>query len=249
MLKHRQNKAAVTIRLRGCEMACGIKRVPRGIDHLGFEDWVYFVFDRPAEGPQWYWGDEAPFWNAPAELTATYVTKLFEEPFPALEGFRDPELNMGLTYLISAGLGEHMRCLDEPSVPLAIRLRCVGSCESLFRKLLLPRCSPHLSHSGEPSRSPLNAVCYMWWDTMPVHGGPVLAERHALQLAALETMARILRLDSLACQESALHGLGHWHSVFPEPVESLVDDFLSLHPNARPELLTYARGARCGCVL
>ena len=227
----------------------GINRVPRGIDHLSFEDWVYFIFDHPAEGPEWYWGDEAPFWKASAELTAAYVTQLFEEPFPALEGFRDQELNMGLRYLISPGLGEHMRCLDEPSISLAIRLRCVRSCESLFRKLLLPRCSPHLSHRDEPSRSPLNAVCYMWWDTMPVYGGPILADRHALQVAALETMAKILKLDSLACQESALHGLGHWHSVFPEAVTTLVEEFLSLNPNARPELLAYARGARCGCVL
>jgi len=56
------------------------------------------------------------------------------------------------------------RCRDlaevRPSVPLAARLRCVQACGSLFRKLFLPRCSPHLSHRDEPGRSPLNAVCY-----------------------------------------------------------------------------------------
>jgi hypothetical protein len=225
-----------------------VKSVHRGIEHLSFEDWVYFVFDHPGEGPEWYWGDEAPFWNAPAELTATYVTRLFEAPLPALEGFRDAELNRGLNYMISPGLGEHMRCLDDSYVPLAVRLRCVRSCQSLFRKLLLPRCSRHLSHRDEPGRSPLNAVCYMWWDTMPVYGGPLLADREALQLAALETMAEILRFDSVACQESALHGLGHWHRMFPQAVESAIDGYLALYPDARPELLTYARGARCGCV-
>jgi hypothetical protein len=44
--------------------------MPRGIDHLTFEDWVYFIFDHPAEGAQWYWAPDAPFWNGPAELTA-----------------------------------------------------------------------------------------------------------------------------------------------------------------------------------
>ena len=171
----------------------------RDIDHLTFEDWVYFIFDHPAEGPQWYCDAEAPFWNGPAELTAAYLTRLFEEPLPALEGFREAELNMGLNYLISPGLGEHMRCLDDPAMPLPARERCVRSCESPFCKLLLPHCSPHLSHRDEPGRSPLNAVCYMWWDTMPVYGGPVLADRQALHLAALETMAKILevRLASL----------------------------------------------------
>jgi hypothetical protein len=129
------------------------------------------------------------------------------------------------------------------------RLRCVRSCEPLFRKLLLPRCSPHLSHRDEPGSAPLNAVCYMWWDNMPIYGGPVPEDRNALHLAALETMAAILRFDSLACQESALHGLGHWRRAFPGEVERLIDEFLGFHPNARPELRTYARNARCGCIL
>ena len=85
------------------------------ITHLSFADWVIFIFDHPAEGPEWYWGD-APFWNAPAALTAEYVTRLLA--VPALKGFTAPELNMGLNYIISPGLGEHMFCLDDPTVPL-----------------------------------------------------------------------------------------------------------------------------------
>jgi len=62
-------------------------------------------------------------------------------------------------------------------------------------------------------------------------------------------MKKILALDSVACQESALHGLGHWHSLQPDRVESIVDGFLAAHPTTRRELVTYARSARCGCVL
>ena len=83
---------------------------------------------------------------------------------------------------------------------------------------------------------------------MPVYGGPAPEDRRALHLAALETMASILRFDSLACQESALHGPGHWHNAFPKRIESLIDDFLRTHPDARPQLLAYARSARCGCI-
>ena len=184
---------------------------------------------RLPEGPQWYWTDDAPFWNGPSALTAEYVSRIFEEPLPTLEGYSDAELNMGLNYLISPGLGEHMRCLDDPSVPLAARLRCVQACESLFRKLFLPRCSPHLSHCDEPGRSPLNAVCYMWWDIMPVYGGPRLEDRYALHRAALAT---VLDFESLACAESALHGLGHWHRAYPERVEGLIDGFLATHSDA-----------------
>jgi hypothetical protein len=57
-----------------------------------------------AEGPQWYWGEEAPFWNAPAALTAEYVTRLFEDPVPALDDFTDAEVNMRLGYIITPAL-------------------------------------------------------------------------------------------------------------------------------------------------
>ena len=79
-----------------------------------------------------------------------------------------------------------MLCLDEPSLPIETRLRCVRACESLFRKLLLPRCSPHLSHCDWHGAAPLNSICYMWWDLMPVFGGPEPEDRRSLHAAALE---------------------------------------------------------------
>jgi hypothetical protein len=56
--------------------------VHRGIDHLGFEDWVYFVFDHPAEGPQWYWGDDAREHVLPG--ATTFVRKSVSNVKPAL---------------------------------------------------------------------------------------------------------------------------------------------------------------------
>jgi hypothetical protein len=219
------------------------------IVYLHFEDWVLFIFDHPAEGPEWHADPGAPSWDGPAALTAEYATRLFEDPVPALEGFSDAEINKGLWYLISPGLGEHMLCLDEPAVPLEARVRVVRSCESLFRTLFLPRCSPHLSHRDWAEAAPLNSICYMWWDIMPVYGGPVPQDQQALHEAALSTMAAVLDMDSPACQESALHGLGHWHSGFPETTEAIIDTFLQAEQQFLPELITYARSARCGCVL
>jgi hypothetical protein len=219
------------------------------IDYLSFEQWAYFIFDHPVEGPAWHADPDAPYWNGPAGLTAEYVTRLFEDPAPVLEGLTDAEVNNGLWYLISPGLGEHMLCLDEQSLSIETRVRCVRSCESLFRKLFLPRCSSHLSHRDEPGAHPLNSVCYMWWDILPVYGGPRPEDRAVLNEAALDTMVAVLEMGSLACQESALHGLGHWHSSFPLRTEALIDRFVADHQHARSELLTYAKSARCGCVL
>jgi len=57
-----------------------------------------------------------------------------------------------------------------------------------------------------------------------------------------------LELDHIACQESALHGLGHWAHSYPERVEKIVDEFLTHNENLRPELKQYALQARSGKV-
>ena len=219
------------------------------IADLSFEDWTHFIFDRPAEGPEWHADPAAPYWSGSAGVTADYVTRLFEDPVYALEGFTDAEINKGLWYLISPGLGEHMLCLDDSSLAISARVACVRSCQSLFRKLFEPRCSAHLSHRNEEGSNPLNSICYMWWDIMPVYGGPRPNDRTALHEAALESMETVLALDSVACQESALHGLGHWHSAFPARTEAAIDRFITNSQSSRADLIMYARNARCGCVL
>ena len=89
----------------------------------------------------------------------------------------------------------------------------------------------------------------MWWDVFP---SLALADDPNLPIfhdAALSTMKRILHLDSLACQESALHGLGHWQPEYEERVAAMIDDFCAASPEADPRLLAYAKSARCGRVL
>jgi hypothetical protein len=71
---------------------------------LTFEEWVYFIFDHPAEGPEWHADRDSPHWNGSAALTADYVIRLFENPCPVLAGFSDAEINKGLWYLIRWGI-------------------------------------------------------------------------------------------------------------------------------------------------
>jgi hypothetical protein len=54
-----------------------------------------------------------------------------------------------------------------------------------------------------------------------------------MQETALRTMARILGFKSVACQESALQGLGHWQRDHDRQVNAIVDGFPQLrHPAA-----------------
>lgn len=66
--------------------------------------------------------------------------------------------------------------------------------------------------------------------------------------AILQVLARTLRVESEACREGALHGLGHWHRAHPERTEAIIDCWLIEGPAISAELRAYAGYARGGCV-
>ena len=216
---------------------------------LSFEDWVLHLFDHPAPGPRWHDDLDAPYWSGPPDVAIAYVTRLFEDPVPALEPFSDAQLNQGFWYLLSNGCSDIMFVLTDMGVPLDARVRCVRAFTTVFRDVFAVRCTPHLSHRDEPGAGALNAACYMWWDLLPLGSAPRSEAERSLARAPLDVMAAVLDLDSMACQESALHGLGHWGLDYPGEVATIVDRFVATHPTARPELLAYAKAARSGCVL
>jgi hypothetical protein len=72
---------------------------------------------------------------------------------------------------------------------------------------------------------------------------------HGIDDAVLHVMAQTLRLESEACRESALHGLGHWHRAHPDRTTRIIDAWLAGDPQISPELRRDALSARCGCVL
>lgn len=222
----------------------------RELTGLSFEEWVLHVFDHEADpgGPIWHHDFEAEYWYGPPVQIVEYLTQLFQEPFPILNDYSDHQLNQGLWYIVSNGLSDYMFALMEESVPLKDRLACVHSFLTLFQNLFVVRCSPHLSHLDEPGVRPLNSICYMWWDLLPIGGDPKTAEGKALNPALLEVMEQSLYLPSLACQEGALHGLGHCTFYHRDSVQAIIDSWLATQAPLRPELLNYARGARTGCV-
>jgi len=222
--------------------------VAQRLTELSFDEWVRHLFDHPATGPQWFADPDAPFWAGPAHVTVDYVTRLFENPLPPLDSYSDAQLNQGFRHLVSNGGSDCMFALSDAAVALDARLRCLASFATVFHTLFAVRCTPHLSHLDEPGAGALNAACYMWWDLLPLGGAPSDRALHEIDRAALDVMARVVSLDAIACQESALHGLGHWHAAYPREVEGIVDRFTAAHPRARAELLAYARSARCGCV-
>jgi hypothetical protein len=231
---------------------------------LSFEEWVNYAFDHPVpqkDSEAWYWQLETDDWSPYEDprTTVCYLTQLFDAAPRMLQPFSDAQIAQGLMFLINNSLSDHMFPLMDPSVPWPERRGCIRSMYVVFEQVFAPRCSPLLLHvltEHEPTINPLNGVCYMWWDVCPLRGnpGPSASEHLVLDteevvdkgptvdpFAAeledeiLEVLRQTLGLDSIACQEGALHGLGHRAYRHPERIRAIVDEFLSRRYPGWPE--------------
>jgi hypothetical protein len=214
-----------------------------------FPEWVRHIFDHPVDKPEWYWAPDADIAEPPAQISVAYLTQLFIDPEQILAPYTDAQLNQGLWYLVSNSCSNYMFTLLQPKVAWPERREGLRAITNLFAQLFANRCSPHLSHLDERGANPLNSVCYMWWDLFPSWGHPESPTEALVDAELLMVMQRVLALDDLACQESALHGLGHWHLNYPEEVEGAIDAFLVSEPQLDVRLRRYAFSARQGCVL
>jgi hypothetical protein len=217
---------------------------------LSYENWIDYVFDHavPFYEQAWYFEPNADLWDPKPEQAIAYLTRLFNNPGPMVDQFADSQIGQGLYYLVSSGASSHCVALTNESVPINQRLGCVHAMLSLFIKLFEPRCRPMLSHQDEASDSELNRICYMWWDVMPLAALSKPSDPDLIHDACLAVMRSTLALPNPACQESALHGLGHWARAYPEFTAATIDGYLAANPKLRPELLRYAQAARSGCI-
>lgn len=216
-------------------------------DALSLSSWITHVFDHPVTDPAWYWSLDAPEWNDSPEHIASLIADTFEQSGELLSRFSDAQLNQAFWFLAGCG-SNFMFHLVNQGVPLATRLRALRSFIPLFEQVMIPRCSPHLSHLDEQPANPLNSACYMWWDILPIHGKPEEPDRTEFDAEVLGVLPRLVSIPHDACRESALHGIGHWQLYYPS-VASVVDEFLVCTPRLRPELISYAQRAKVGNVL
>ena len=221
------------------------------LKHLTFEQWLAFAFDHPVNGTkqEWYWDPESDWWDGPAADTIQFLTKTFENTAVVFQPYTNAQLNQGLWFIASNACSNHIFALLDNNVPWLDQRRCIRSIHNLFEQCMAARCTPHLSHLDEPGANPLNSVCYMWWDILPLSGQPNNPERRKLDQEILGVLESTLQIDSIACRESALHGLGHWQIYYPQQVAKIIDTFLQSQKELPEPLRAYAMNANRGCVL
>jgi hypothetical protein len=217
------------------------------LTNLTFEEWVRHLFDHPVTNPEWHWDIDADYAKLEPQQVVAYATQLFDGAGKLLAPYTDAQTNQGLWFLISSS--ESLFALTETAVPLPDRVRCVQAMTEVFKQCFLPRCTPHLSHMDEPGAGALNKVCYAWWDIIPMHGEPLEKARREIDAGFLSVMEATLEIPSVACQESALHGVGHWVMDHKSRCQSIISAFLRRHSDLRPELRKYAENARRAYVL
>lgn len=218
------------------------------MSEAGFEDWLAHLFDHPEDRPDWYFDPGFQFLPiSPRTLTA-HALRLFEAPAFLMSRYSDSQIASGLKYLIDSSCGGDLRLIAHADVAQPDRLTLAARIDRVYSQIFAARCAPLLGHLSEGADRPLNMLCYMWWDviTLDAIGEPRLdAEFNA---ALIEAMGRTLGIPHAACQEGALHGLGHRGNHAPERSAELIDAFLSGNRAMRLELVNYAKAARCGCV-
>ena len=233
------------------EVRCTIAAMAKWLTDLNFDQWLTLVFDHPVPVDQakaWYWEFDRDEWEEDSADTVHFMTRAFENAAQVFQPYTDAQLNQGLWFLASNACSSHMFSLMNETVPWKARQRCVASIHQLYEQCFLPRCSPHLSHLPERVENPLNMVCYMWWDLIPISGRPDDTGRRDLDQAILQVLESTLYLDSIACREGALHGLGHWQMDYPRQVGEIIDRFSMTQPELPAEIQQYMLRAYGGSV-
>ena len=228
--------------------------IGKQLKNLTFEEWLAYVFDHPVPVGQekaWHWDIDRDWWDEDGEPASTvqFLTQAFENAAEVFQPFSGAQLNQGLWFIADNSCSNHMFALMDTSVPWSARRRCIYSFHQLYEQCFAQRCSPHLSHLPEPVENPLNMICYMWWDIIPISGKPDDPTRREFDEAILQIMESTLQLDSVPCRESALHGLGHWRMYYPKRVGQIIDKFSMSQPVLPEKLKEYMTAAYTGYVL
>jgi hypothetical protein len=228
-------------------------------DAVPFEEWVKWAFDHPVAAEtkdEWWWGvpDEDEYGrllDRPAQRALTFVTKLFESPLAYLSSYSDAQIDQGLNFIVFRACSNQFEGLMDRDNNHDLRTRCIRSLENLSRELFAPRCSDNVWIYTNP----LNHMCDMLWDivvhdanTAELNPDGTIVRYSEIDKEILETLTCILAMPSIACQQSALHGLGHLVRD-AKLGANVIQQYLDDHANLRDDLRKYAQKALVGSVL
>lgn len=176
----------------------------------------------------------------PNEDLLSFITEVFLNIESIGKDYPIDALANGLYEIANASSYCMMPILDN-EIELSKRLACINAMENIFSKIFAIKCD-NIPTSQSKTANRINMTCYMWWDIFPTEGSPEKIELREIDNALLNLMQRILKLDSIPCQESALHGLSHWSHNYPKRTLEIIES----NKNTHTALKEYAEFAKSG---
>jgi len=200
---------------------------------MNLAEFTKYLFERPTDGLEWYFRDEHEDPSVAKELLVELVAGVFMQAASIGSQFSERQVCMGLRYLVNPSSGPIAYRYLDASIDFEVRKWAIASMRFVFSDLFAQKLEgngAYREHGGLPLS--YGETCYMWWDMFPRHGIPRRADMEDVDSVICQTIGSVLEVDVLACQESALHGLGHWFSSRPDEVETAVKSFLPRVPFA-----------------
>jgi|SRR5579871_2267267 len=213
-----------------------MERVQVDIRENSFQEFVAFIFDHEIQssGAQrfhpWYCDVEVLF---DARRVCEFYIQLFRNPDFLVQMYSKDKLEQGFWAIHGDAFDcSSQRIIADTDIPFSLRCECIRSMADLFTRFF--------------AIESLETSVFMWWDSLCYdwHSGvrdrSLGGEDESLQDVFFEVLSGLLRSDSKACQDAALHGLGHLHH--PKTSET-IEAFLSQHSDLGDERRTYALSA------
>ena len=223
---------------------------------MEYRQWIDEVFNWEPNIPEQSVGIQGQM--SPDE-TLLLISQTFEHAGKDLATFSDIQIANGIDFMINE-VNEPLYAVYDARVPLALRRRTIASFVPLYRDLFAVRCD---NCQVDNASNPLNTLCYMLWDAgaltldgLKQRNDP---EANVLCESFMDVLETILFLPHTACQESALHGLGHSiiscnddRERFPKSYRSKMIDMINRYLRQKgigSRLLKYAKQAKTGVIL
>jgi len=211
-------------------------------------EFVKFLFDRDTSAGLWYLRDDFDAPDLGGEKYLELFRWIMNEATSIAECYSESQLAQGLLCLINPSSSPVTPFFYEERLNVELKSAAIHSMRTIFDALFAKKCTGSARFNEQDSQNKdvtFDYVCFMWWDIFPWHGVPERPSMAAVSDALIQVLADILEIDNFACKESALHGLGHWHSARPQQVEGIIN---GASPRIPSDLLAYAECARSGKV-
>lgn len=206
-----------------------------------YDQFVAAVFDHPADGgaeaKPWYRLTRVELVVDPARQVE-HMTRAFREARALAGRYSPAQLEAGLWFMGCAAQDDFVEHLWNAGLPWEAREACIAAMESLYADCL--------------ARLRFETIDYMWpdllaYDYQAGHRAPSTDPEDArVQVALLALFDRLLARPEAACQQAALHGLGHLaHPAAPARITA----YLEQHPELTASQREFAAQAMAGALL